>query len=124
MANRAPRRYADQVLRDGTEAAQWRADAAAQLYLRPARHAGRYVWAVRGPRQIRAGLALSPDRRQPFAERDRAGSAGGVTHEDRGGMTGAKWRGVRRVCAEPLILSQTRFLHANRKPSSLENAFA
>jgi hypothetical protein len=26
--------------------------------------------------------------------------------------------------AEPLILGKTRFLHANRKPTSLENAFA
>src|SRR6202041_103584 len=35
-----------------------------------------------------------------------------------------KWRGGRRTCAEPLILSKTRFLHANRKSTSLENAFA
>ena len=34
-----------------------------------------------------------------------------------------KWRGVRRVGAEPLILVfKTRFLDANRKSTSLENA--
>ena len=33
-----------------------------------------------------------------------------------------KWRGVRRECAEPLIHSETRFLYANRKSTSLENA--
>ena len=56
--------------------------------------------------QERAGLALLRDRRQPFAERHRAGSADGVAAEDRRVEMA---RGPARY-AEPLILSKTRFL--------------
>ena len=71
--------------RDAAEAARRQADIAAQLYLRHAHHARRHVRSVRQARQERAGLALLRDRRQPFAERDRAGSADGVVGEDRRG---------------------------------------
>ena len=43
----APRRHADQMFRDEAQAAGRSADAAAQLYLRDAHHAGRHVRAVR-----------------------------------------------------------------------------
>ena len=43
----APRRHADQMLRDEAQAAGRTADAAAQLYLRHPHHAGRHVRAVR-----------------------------------------------------------------------------
>ena len=82
MAVRASRRYADQMLRDEAQAARWPADPAAQLYLRHAHHAGRYVRTVREGNQERSRLELLRDRRQPFAERHRAGSADGVTAED------------------------------------------
>ena len=58
-------------------------DAAAKLHLRHAHHAGRYVRAVRQNDEGRSGLELLRDRRQPFAERHRAGSADGVTAKDR-----------------------------------------
>ena len=47
MADSAPRRHADQMLRDEAQAAGRRADAAAKLHLRHPHHAGRYVRAVR-----------------------------------------------------------------------------
>ena len=59
------------------------ADAAAQLHLRHAHHAGRYVRAVRQNDEGRSGLELLRDRRQPFAERHRAGGADGVAAKDR-----------------------------------------
>ena len=59
------------------------ADAAAQLHLRDAHHAGRYVRAVREDDEGRSGMAVLRDRRQPFAERDGAGRADGVAAEDR-----------------------------------------
>jgi pimeloyl-ACP methyl ester carboxylesterase len=58
------------------------ADAAAQLYLRHAHHAGRHLRPLRAPRQKRPGLELPRDRRQPFAERHGTGSADGVAAED------------------------------------------
>ena len=54
----APRRHADQVFRDKTEAAGRTADAAAQLYLRHPDHAGRHVRPVRASGQERSGLEL------------------------------------------------------------------
>ena len=60
-----------------------RADAAAKLHLRHPHHAGRYVRAVRANDEERSGLALSRDRRQPFAERHRAGGVDDVTAKDR-----------------------------------------
>ena len=68
------------------QAAERSADLAAQLHLRHADHAGRYVRAVFAHDQKRSGLALFRDRRQPFAERHRAGGADGVAGEDRGVM--------------------------------------
>ena len=57
MADRAPRRHADQMFRDEAQAAGRRADLAAQLHLRHAHHAGRHLRAVRQarPKAIRAG---------------------------------------------------------------------
>src|ERR1700736_7092740 len=85
MANRAPRRYADQMFSDAAEAARRQADSAAQLYLRHAHHARGHFWSICQARQERAGLELLRDRRQPFAECDGAGGADGVAAEDRGG---------------------------------------
>ena len=58
MALSASRRHADQMLRDEAEAAGWRADAAAQLHLRHADHAGRHLRPVRAtrPKTIRPGI--------------------------------------------------------------------
>ena len=80
---RAPRRHADQMFRDQAQAAGRRADPAAQLHLRHAHHAGRYVRAVRQNDEGRSRLELLRDRRQPFAERHRAGSVDGVAAKDR-----------------------------------------
>ena len=79
----APRRHADQMFRDQAQAAGRRVDAAAQLHLRHAHHAGRYVRAVRQNDEGRSRLELLRDRRQPFAERHRAGGVDGVTAKDR-----------------------------------------
>ena len=51
----APRRYADQMLRDEAQAARRQADIAAQLYLCHAHRAGGYVWTVCQDGQSRAG---------------------------------------------------------------------
>ena len=51
-------------------------------HLRHPHHARRYVWAVCRARQKRSGMGFSRDRRQPFAERHRAGSVDGGVAED------------------------------------------
>ena len=72
MADRAPRRYADQMLRDEAQTARRQADIAAQLYLCHAHHAGGHVWTVCQTHEKRIRLALLRDRRQPCAEHHRA----------------------------------------------------
>src|SRR6478609_6254925 len=83
MAQRPPRRHADQMFRYPDQAAGRPADPAAQLYLRHAHHARRHVRALFEDDKGQSGLELLRDRCQPFAERHGAGSVDGAAAEDR-----------------------------------------
>ena len=101
LAQRAPRRHADQMLRDEAEAAHGElAMPRSYIYstrITPADMFGQFAKRTRE----RGWLALFRDRRQPCAERHRAGSADGGAGEDR--RDEAKMaRGPARY-AEPLI---------------------
>ena len=58
MADRAPRRYADQMFRNAAQAARREPALAAQLYLRHPHHAGGHVRSVCQAREEREGVAL------------------------------------------------------------------